>query len=98
MINNVAEKIKYFRDKLGFTQTDLAKRLGISRSAVNAWEMGLSTPQLKHVIAMAEIFNTTVDGMLDTGEKKIVDITHLSKQEQDTVINMVNCLSNNNKK
>ncbi len=98
VLDTLYQRISDFRKALDMNQATLAKKLGVTRSAVNAWEMGLSTPQLKHVIAMAEIFNTTVDGMLDTGEKKIVDITHLSKQEQDTVINMVNCLSNNNKK
>ena len=38
MVHHVAEKIRYFRDKLGFTQTDLAKRLGISRSYVSRIE------------------------------------------------------------
>ena len=94
VLDTLFERIACFRKALGITQTALAKKLGVTRSAVNAWEMGLSTPQLKHIIAMAEIFHTTVDGLLDTGERTVVDITNLSEQEQETILNMVNCLLN----
>ena len=40
----VAARIKLLRDQRGMTQTELAKRLGITRSSVNAWEMGISVP------------------------------------------------------
>ena len=91
MINNVAEKIRYFRDKLGLTQTDLAKRLGISRSAVNAWEMALSSPSLANIVEMARIFHVTVDSLLNSTERQLVDISHLSNEEQELVLRLVDC-------
>ena len=91
MINNVAEKIRYFRDKLGITQTDLAKRLGISRSAVNAWEMSLSSPSLANIVEMARIFHVTVDSLLNGTERQLVDISHLSNEEQELVLRLVDC-------
>ena len=91
MINNVAEKIRYFRDKLGLTQTDLAKRLGISRSAVNAWEMSLSSPSLANIVEMARIFHVTVDSLLNSTERQLVDISHLSNEEQELVLRLVDC-------
>ena len=91
MINNVAEKIRYFRDKLGITQTDLAKRLGISRSAVNAWEMSLSSPALANIVEMARIFHVTVDSLLNSTERQLVDISHLSNEEQELVLRLVDC-------
>lgn len=91
MINNVAEKIRYFRDKLGITQTDLAKRLGISRSAVNAWEMSLSSPSLANIVEMARIFHVTVDSLLNSTERQLVDISHLSNEEQELVLRLVDC-------
>ena len=91
-VGNLYQRIADMRKALDITQTQLAKKLGVTRSAVNAWEMGLSTPQLKHVIAMAEIFHTTVDGLLSSSAQTIVDISDLSEQEQETVLNMIDCL------
>ena len=35
----IAEKIKELREANSMTQNEVAKRLGITRSSVNAWEM-----------------------------------------------------------
>lgn len=89
-VGNLYQRIADMRKALNITRTQLAKKLGVTRSAVNAWGMGLSTPQLKHVIAMADIFHTTVDGLLSIPTKTIVDISDLS--EQETILNMIDCL------
>jgi len=36
--------IKAFRLKLGFTQEDLARTLGLALSTVSKWEQGLTSP------------------------------------------------------
>lgn len=38
----IAERIKELREEKAWTQTELAKILGVTRSCVNAWEMGIS--------------------------------------------------------
>ena len=35
----IYERIKKLREKQGYTQTELAKMLGVTRSCVNAWEI-----------------------------------------------------------
>ena len=47
----VAEKIKHLREQQGLTQAELSKRLGITRSSVNAWEMGISVPSTQYLVA-----------------------------------------------
>ncbi|MFA7192934.1 MAG: helix-turn-helix transcriptional regulator, partial [Bacilli bacterium] len=44
MILPIAERIKILRTNASMTQTQLANRLGVTRSSVNAWEMGISIP------------------------------------------------------
>lgn len=89
---NLCQRIGELRTKFGITQTGLAKRLGVTRSSVNAWELGFATPQLKHVVEMSKIFGTTVDGILNVDPKVVIDITDLSEKEQQAVFNIVDCL------
>ncbi len=56
--------------------------------------MGLSIPQLKHIVEMSKIFNTTVDGLLNTSQRVVIDITDLSEKEQQAVFGIVDCLKN----
>lgn len=85
-------RIVVFRENLGITQAELGKKLGVTRSAVNSWERGLSIPQLKHVIEMARIFHTTIDGMINPTEQVTINITDLDPKEQQVIFNMIDCL------
>lgn len=94
MIYNLCQRIAELRAQSGLTQSELARRLDVTRSSVNAWELGFATPQLKHIIEMAGIFNTTVDGMLNSTSRVMIDITDLNEKEQQLVYNLVDCLKN----
>ena len=92
MILNIADRIRCLRDKAGMTQTYLAKRLGISRNAVNSWEMSLSVPSLANFAEMAQIFHVSADYLLSTSDRMLVDISSLSSEEQEIVLKMIECL------
>ncbi|MBQ8146564.1 MAG: helix-turn-helix transcriptional regulator [Clostridia bacterium] len=92
MILNVADRIRYLREKNNMTQTDLANRLGISRSAVNSWEMSISSPSISNIIEMSHIFNVTTDYILSSSDKILVDITELGNKEREIVLQLIDCL------
>ena len=95
MIYNIADKIRYLRDKAGLTQTALAKRLGISRSAVNSWEMSLSSPSVANIIEMTQIFHVSADYLLDASDKMMIDITDLTNDEREVVLKLIACFEAN---
>ena len=94
-MDSISDRIRYLRDKAGYTQTYLAKRLGISRSAVNSWEMSLSSPSVSNIIEMTSLFNVSADYLLSTSDRLTVDITELNSEEREAVIRLVNCLKAN---
>lgn len=57
-------KIREYRKQRKWTQEELARRLGVERSAVAKWESGKSQPQAARLVALAEIFGCSVDGIL----------------------------------
>lgn len=58
-------KLKELREKNGYTQRDLAKRLNVSISTVGMWESTSQTPTAKKLIEIAALFNVSVDALLD---------------------------------
>ena len=58
------ENIKSFRKELGMTQEQLAEAMGVTVGAVSKWENGATTPDLSLLVAMAELFQTSVDALL----------------------------------
>ena len=51
----LADKIIEERKKNGWTQEDLAQKLGVSRQSVSKWESGQSVPDLNRILEMARI-------------------------------------------
>lgn len=92
MVLSIADRIRYLRDKAGMTQTDLAKKLGISRSAVNSWEMSLSSPSLANIVEMTELFHVSADYLLSITDRVTVDITELPGESQEAIMKLVECL------
>ena len=49
----IADNIKRLRENSGLSQAALARKLGVTRASVNAWEMELSAPTAQYLIALA---------------------------------------------
>ena len=80
----VAERIKNLRELHKYTQADLAKKLGITRSSVNAWEMGISIPSTQYIIELANIFSVSTDYLL-LGESTSATISIEGLEEDDII-------------
>ena len=50
----IGERIKMLRESHNLSQAALAKRLGITRSSVNAWELGLNVPSTQYIIELSD--------------------------------------------
>ena len=92
-MNEIYKHIEKLRKDNGMTQVELAGRLGISRSAVNAWEMGISKPHINHVIELANVFNITTDYLLMAeNARHLIDISDLSEKEKKVMIDLAAAL------
>ncbi len=66
----LADKIIDLRKKNGWSQEELAEKLGVSRQAVSKWEGAQSVPDMARVLQMSELFGVSTDYLLkDTLEK-----------------------------
>ena len=60
----LADKIIENRKKNGWSQEELADRLGVSRQSVSKWEGAQAIPDMKKILQMAELFGVTTDYLL----------------------------------
>ena len=77
----IGEKIKQLRERNHLTQTALAKKLNITRSSVNAWEMGISIPSTSLIVELAKLFHVSTDYLLGLNETSTLDISFLNDKE-----------------
>ena len=63
-MSKFSEKLSQLRRQAGLTQAEMARRLGISKSAVSMYECGNREPELELLQAMADLFGVGVDALL----------------------------------
>ena len=72
----LAEKIAMLRKQNGWSQEDLAMKLGVSRQSVSKWESTASIPDLERIVKLAEIFEVSTDYLLkDSLEEDTVGVS-----------------------
>lgn len=82
---NLSEKILKMRKINGFSQDELADKLGITRQSISKWESGQATPELDKILALSEIFDVSTDYLLQPNETDDLKMktTRLEKQQQE---------------
>ena len=85
---NLADRIQYLRKQKGYSQEDLADKVGVSRKAVSKWESEQSTPDLEKVIAMSELFEVTTDYLLKGIEPLPKDVTQPKKKPNASIFSL----------
>ena len=63
-------RVKIFREENGWSQGELARRLGVSRQTINAVETDKYDPSLPLALRMAKLFAVPVDQLfIDSWEQ-----------------------------
>ena len=60
----VGNAIAYLRKKVGYTQRELADRIGVSDKAVSKWERGLGLPDTAIIGKIAILLDSDTDSLL----------------------------------
>jgi transcriptional regulator with XRE-family HTH domain len=58
------DRLREERTSQGWSQEELAKRTGVSRTTVTNWESGHRSPELGHVEELSRLFDVSVDYLL----------------------------------
>jgi len=85
----ISERIKQLRKRANMTQTDLAKKLNITRSSVNAWEMGISVPSTQYIVELSDLFKVSADYILNINDNDTINITNLSEEEKRIIAGLL---------
>lgn len=92
----IAQRIKYLREQAGMTQAELARKLYISRSSVNAWEMEISAPSVQSVIDLAAVFKVSTDYLLGVDASASLYLDGLTEEDVQIIHHLVTHLRRKN--
>ena len=70
MDSHVKNRIKEFRGERGWTQQELAEKVGVSRQSINSIERERYEPSLSLALEFARVFGRPTDDIFKLGDKK----------------------------
>lgn len=75
MDKNIGQKLYEHRKCFGLSQEELAEKIDVSRQAVSKWERGESSPDTENLIALAKLYNISLDELVlgETTKEKNAD-------------------------
>jgi len=82
----VSNNIKYLRRLNGLTQEQFARRIGIKRSLLGAYEEARANPNLENLKTIAHVFGTSVDSLIKTDIRKIRETPGISLSQSTSGI------------
>ena len=88
MKSEFSERIKILREEKGISQAELAKRLGVNRSIVSAYENQTRLPSIQMLSKLSYLFNVSIEYLLGINKNKTIDVSDLTT-EQISALNTV---------
>lgn len=77
----LGNKIKELRIKSRFTQSELAERLGVTKSSIASYENDSRQPSYEVLIKISQVFNVSIDSLLLNRSGITLDIDGLKREQ-----------------
>ena len=91
-------KLRTLRTQAGMSQTELAKRLNITKSVVSYYELQERTPSPDVLVQLADIFHVSTDYLLGINHKKMIDVSDLTDDDFQFLLLTIETLRKKNSK
>lgn len=86
------DKLKRLRESREWSQAELARRSGITKSAISTYELDMRTPSADVVKAFAKVFGVSADYLLGIVERRTVEVEGLSEHDEALIRELVAAL------
>ena len=95
MIHGLPERLQSLRMQYGFSQRQVAKKIGVSASIISGYETGERTPSTEALMALADLYHCSTDyllGMPQNSPKLYLDTDGLSAEQFQAIQAIVELL------
>ena len=92
MIKELPEKLKSLRLQFGFSQKQVAKKLGVSPSIISGYETGERTPSTENLLALSYLYNVSTDYLLGRQAMEatsLLDVSSLTDRQKLALLNLI---------
>lgn len=82
---SLGNQIHELRKKNNLSQEQLAEKVGVARQTISKWELGETAPDIKQAQILSNVFNVSLDVLLDNDKKTSIDNTQDNKKNNSVI-------------
>lgn len=98
MIYNLSARLKQLRQEKHLKQEQVALLVGVTKSAVSAWELDMRQPSYEALIRLAELYRVSTDYLLGRTYSRSIDLAGLTNAEISIICELVASMKAKNQK
>ena len=89
---NLGERLRALRLEKHITQTEMSRRIGVSKAMISSYELEQRQPSYGILIKFAAFFGVTSDFLLGLEKERTISVEGLAEREVEVVANMIEIL------
>ena len=71
----VGSKIKDYRKSFGLSQEELAKKIGVGKTTISNYEVGIRSPKKPQLIKLSEVFDVAIDDFFPQTDSTRINVS-----------------------
>lgn len=79
----LADKIVNLRKRAGWSQEELAEKMGVSRQSISKWEGAQSVPDMNRILKLSEVFCVSTDYLLRDDIEELQCLVNPSEEAKE---------------
>ena len=92
MIKDLPQKLKALRVQYGFSQKQVAEKIGVSPSIVSGYETGERTPSTEILLSLSYLYNVSTDYLLGKqtlAPNALIDVSKLTDKQKAALASLI---------
>ena len=85
-------RLKQLREKHNLSQSQVAKRLGITRAAISSYENNISLPSVNVLAELALLYRVSTDYLLGLDNRTAIVLEDLTPRQSDVIQEVMDTL------
>lgn len=77
---NISKNIVKYREKMGYSQKELAKQLGVTPSRISNWEQGANCPTIDILFEVCKILHVSINDIYGVYPDSNVTLTYIESE------------------
>ncbi len=92
MVYDLGLRLRDLRNNKHLSQTQVAKRLSLTRASISGYENNLASPSIDVLVKLALLYGVTTDYILGLDNRKVIVLDDISERDAEVIEDIVGIL------